>query len=305
MTEPIDYRPLVESFGEEVRRDEPLSRYTVARLGGPADVLIETRTTEMLVRAASLCWENDIPARVIGGGANVLFSDSGYRGAILVNSARRLSFDGESGEVRAESGVGLAYLARESVARGLAGFEWAISVPGTLGGGIVNNAGAHGSDIAASLRTIAILLENGQFYWPVERLDYRYRESSLKRASFCYVVLAAELRLSPGNDPAALRARADEFIAHRKRTQPPGASLGSMFKNPPGDYAGRLIEAAGLKGTGVGGVMISPVHANFFVNRGGGTAGDYLELIRLARETVRQRFGITLELEIEIVPESG
>ncbi len=298
------YQPLIEQFREFIRRDEPLNRHTVARLGGPADVLIKAESMAVLVGAVRLCWQEQIPVRVIGGGANVLFSNQGYRGLILINNVKTMRFS-RSGMIVASSGVSLAQLARESMARGLAGFEWAISVPGTLGGAVVNNAGAHGSDIAASFRFARIASEGEAqtCTWGSRKLDYRYRESALKQSQTHYLVESAALRLSPGHDPAELRARADDYIAHRKRTQPPGASLGSMFKNPPGDYAGRLIEAAGLKGVQAGGVIISPIHANFFVNTGGGMASDYVSLIRLAQKTVRERFGVSLELEIELIGE--
>jgi UDP-N-acetylmuramate dehydrogenase len=139
--------------------------------------------------------------------------------------------------------------------------------------------------------------------WDVEQMRYDYRHSVLKGDRGRYVVLAATLQLEPGHDPGQLKAEADALVARRKQTQPPGASLGSMFKNPQGDYAGRLIEAAGLKGTTIGGVQISPVHANFFINLGQGTASDYRALIDLARETVYEKFGVELELEIECVGE--
>jgi UDP-N-acetylmuramate dehydrogenase len=137
--------------------------------------------------------------------------------------------------------------------------------------------------------------------WGVHQMQYGYRYSLLKGDRGRYIVLGTTLVLEPGHNPDDLNAKADEFVAYRKRTQPPGASLGSIFKNPPGDYAGRLIEAAGLKGTCSGNVMISPVHANFIVNTGEGTAKDYRTLIDLAHDTVLQKFGVALELEIELV----
>jgi UDP-N-acetylmuramate dehydrogenase len=294
-------RPL---FGERLRLDEPLARYTVARLGGPADALIVAESASDLKSVMLAAWEYDWPVRIIGGGANILISDAGFRGLIVINDAKALNIT-DSGLVTAESGVGLIPLCRETMNRGLAGFEWAIGVPGTIGGAVVNNAGAHGGDIAHNLVWADILTSGGaEERWPVERLEYAYRESALKRMSKrgdSFAVLRAALQFEPGHDPAELHHRADEFNAHRKHTQPPGASLGSMFKNPPGDYAGRLIEAAGLKGARVGGVVISPVHANFMVNIGGGTAGDYLALIDLARRMVYDKFGVELELEIELV----
>lgn len=293
-------RPLV---GDRLFLDEPLARYTVARLGGPADALVVVESAAELESVARLAWKQGWPARILGGGANVLISDAGFRGLILVNHARRVRFEGAD-RVTAESGAHLIGLVRQCIERGLAGLEWAIGIPGTLGGAVVNNAGAHGGDMAGCLvKALVVTPEGGAQEWPLERLAYAYRDSALKRRRTPFVVLDASLRLTPGADPKALRARADEFSAHRKRTQPPGASLGSMFKNPPGDYAGRLIEAAGLKGARAGGVVISPAHANFFVNTGGGAAADYHALIRLAQDTVRERFGVALELEIELLGE--
>ncbi len=298
------YEDLLGDLGAgRLKLNEPLSRYTVARLGGPADALITVDTQVLLSTVVQLAWERNWPLRILGGGTNILISDRGFRGLVVINNARQIVF-GEEGLVTADSGTALIHIARESVRRGLSGLEWAIGIPGTLGGAVVNNAGAHGGDMAAALRSAEVMFpRRPPETWPVAQLAYRYRESALKRSVVPFAVLSGRLQLSPGYDPAALQARADEFTAHRKRTQPPGASLGSMFKNPPGDYAGRLIEAAGLKGTRRGGVVISPVHANFFINAGHGTAHDYLDLIRLARKTVREKSGVELALEIELMGE--
>ncbi|MBO9309835.1 MAG: UDP-N-acetylmuramate dehydrogenase, partial [Chloroflexi bacterium] len=228
-------------------------------------------------------------------------SDRGIRGIVILNRADGVTFD-ESGVLIAESGAALIGLARESIARGWAGLTWAIGIPGTLGGAVVNNAGAYGGEIAQCLLW-AEIAEPAQptRRWSCAELAYAYRESALKRRELPFAVLRAALQLQPGADPAALRAEAESHSAHRRRTQPNGASLGSMFKNPPNDYAGRLIEAAGLKGTRVGGVLISPQHANWFINTGDGTADDYLALIRLAQQRVYEQFGVQLELEIELV----
>jgi UDP-N-acetylmuramate dehydrogenase len=294
--------PRRPQLSEEILRDEPLHRYTVARLGGPADILINiTKNDKHLIDVVRLALQYGIPYRIIGGGANVLFSDEGVRGLIIVNHVRTASISRESGLVDASAGYNLIHLTRETIDAGLAGLEWAVNVPGTLGGAIVNNAGAHGSDIAYNLKSIALFTDHVET-WPVERLHYSYRESALKRAPFRFVVLRGLFQLVTGGDPEALRARAESFMAQRRRTQPPGASLGSMFKNPPGQHAGRLIEEAGLKGTRIGGVIVSPLHANFFVNVENGTAADYLALIDHVREKVQQQFGITLELEIELIP---
>jgi UDP-N-acetylmuramate dehydrogenase len=298
-----DYESLHRLYGERLKLNEPLARYTVARLGGPADALISANSTSMLNEVAQAAWQHGIPTRIIGGGANVLFSDLGYRGLIIINDAKAINIH-DDGTVKAESGAVLTHIARQSMSKGLAGFEWAVSVPGTLGGAVVNNAGAHGGDIAAVLASAEVAFPNDKIETlSVDKLNYHYRESALKRRHEPFVVLSGTLQLEPGHDPAELQAKADGFVTHRKTTQPPGASLGSMFKNPPGDYAGRLIEAAGLKGKQIGGVMISPIHANFFVNTGGGTASDYLALIQLAKKTVHDQFGIDLELEVELIGE--
>lgn len=301
---PPDYAAIFGPIvGDRIRLQEPLARYTVARLGGPADCLIVAESAAVLESACRAAWAANLPLRILGGGANVLISDAGVRGAVIVNHARAVQI-GADGLVIAESGVVLPTLARQTIEAGLSGFEWAIGVPGTLGGAVVGNAGAHGRDTAADL-VWAEIAAAGQptERWPHVRLAYAYRESALKGHPAQFAVLRAALQLRPGHDPAVLLAEADAFNQYRRRTQPPGSSLGSMFKNPPGDYAGRLIEAAGLKGTTIGGVTISPVHANFFVNAGGGTAADYLALIRLAQARVQEQFGVSLQLEVELVGE--
>lgn len=297
-------------------QDEPLAKYTSARIGGPADWLLIAHSRGMLAAAVQAARARRIPWRVIGSGSNILVADAGVRGLVIVNKARQIQFGQE--RVLAESGANLSSLARSCIRRGLAGLEWAVSVPGTVGGAVVGNAGAHGSDMAAVLESATILeaqrlptdvgqdVEDTVAEWPVARLAYGYRDSALKRQTregkMTRVVLAATLNLASG-DPEDLARQADTFVAHRKRTQPPGASMGSMFKNPPGDYAGRLIDAAELKGTRVGGAQISPVHANFIINTGEATAADVKGLLDLAQKRVSERFGVQLELEIELVGE--
>lgn len=292
---------------ERMLQNESLARYTAARLGGPADWLyVAKESTDELIEVVQNAWDRGMPVRVLGSGANVLVSDKGVRGLVVINDVSEITFGDWHGgrNVAATGGAGLTVLARRCQSHGLSGFEWAVSVPGTVGGAVVNNAGAHGSDIAASLCDAVVLdAERGPLLMTPADLDYGYRHSSLKaRADRRFLVLMASFGLKP-DDPARIQARMDEFIAYRKRTQPPGASLGSIFKNPPGDYAGRLIEAAGLKGCMIGGVQVSPVHANFFVNIGGATASDYYALIRHVQQAVAAKMGIMLELEIELVGE--
>lgn len=290
----------------EVKIDEPLARYTTARLGGPADLLIEATSADELGAVVVAARSMQLPITILGGGANVLISDAGVRGLTIINKAKRLEFR-QPDVVWCESGVALPTLARECIARGLSGLEWAVGVPGTIGGAVVGNAGAHGRDIAANLLSATVLTGDHEVVeWPKTDLHFDYRRSRIKSEirsqKPATVVLAATFQLTAGN-PAELEKKAAEFNEYRRRTQPPGASLGSMFKNPPGDAAGRLIDQCGLKGTRVGDAEISTVHANFFVNRGHARAADVKALIDLARARVHEHFGIELELEIELVGE--
>jgi UDP-N-acetylmuramate dehydrogenase len=305
------FKDLGAAFGARLQTDLPLARFTAARLGGPADAFLEVRSLDELVQAASLLWQAGQTFTVLGGGSNVLVSDLGIRGVVLLNRARRVRFDLESDppSVWAESGVNFGRLARQAAQKGLSGLEWAAGIPGTLGGAVVGNAGAHGGDMAASLLLAEILHHHGQMEihrqtWPVKDLQYSYRTSRLKHQLGEAVVLGARLRLAHAPF-AEVQSRMDALVAFRRQTQPPGASMGSMFKNPPGDYAGRLIEVAGLKGRRIGQAQISPLHANFFVNLGGARAQDVYGLIHLAQETVQARFGVHLELEIELLGEWG
>jgi UDP-N-acetylmuramate dehydrogenase len=261
-----------------------------------------------LVQAVGLARQHHVPLFVLGSGANILVTDAGFRGLVLENRAGAVIFPpecrpGQAARLLAESGAVLPNLARRCAGRGLSGLEWAVGVPGTVGGAVVNNAGAYGRDMAGMLIRAELLSPAGQRVWqPVEWFEYGYRTSRLKHGpdKGGWVALQAELRLT-GLEVAAIRATMAACTERRKASQPPGATIGSMFKNPPGDYAGRLIEAAGLKGYRCGQAQISTVHANFFQNLGGAAAADVLTLIDTARAAVAQKFGVALELEIEIV----
>ncbi len=292
-------------YPERLLRDEAMARYTAARLGGAADWLyVAKNSVEELAEVVGAAWANEIPVRVLGGGANVLVSDKGVRGLVVINDVTDITFgdwyDGRN--VAAASGTSLTVLARKCASKGLSGLEWAASVPGTVGGAVVNNAGAHGGDMAASLIDIVVMdADKGGRILTLDDLQYEYRMSSLKAQKERRVlVLMAQFGLQSA-DPPAVQARIEHFVAYRKSTQPPGASLGSIFKNPPDDFAGRLIEAAGLKGHTIGGAQVSPIHANFFITHAGTTASDYHNLIRHVQETVQQQSGIELEMEVELV----
>jgi len=303
---------LAEAFGSRLQREIPLARFTAARLGGPAEALIEVHTIEELIQAVQLGWQEKIPLTVLGGGSNVLVSDAGMHGLVVINRAKSVRFEIEEEPpfVWAESGANFGLLARQAAQHGLSGLEWAAGIPGTLGGAVVGNAGAHGQDMAATLRLAEILHHIGterdeavrREVWRVEKLDYSYRSSILKRDPDDVVVLAAELVLKQST-VQEVQSRIDDLVNYRRRTQPPGASMGSMFKNPPGDYAGRLIEAVGLKGYRIGDAQISSLHANFFINLGNASAREIYELIDRARKSVEDKFGVRLELEVELLGE--
>jgi UDP-N-acetylmuramate dehydrogenase len=309
------YEPLREQFGERVQEDASLARYTSTRVGGAADVLITVRSSQELEEAVSWLWKEGFPFLVLGGGSNVLVHNSGFRGVVVLNRAQKIQIDEKHDPpvVWAESGAGLGLVARQVSASGWSGLEWAAGIPGTVGGAVVGNAGAHGSDMAQSIFLAEILhhyprekdpaLKIKKECWAVEKMAYKYRSSILKSHPGKAVVLGAALRLvkPDAGSISDIQARMNAFGEQRRRTQPPGASMGSMFKNPPGDYAGRLIEEAGLKGMKIGSAEISPLHGNFFINHGGASSGDIYALIRQTKKIVFEKFGVELELEIELV----
>ncbi len=291
------------ALGEQVQENALLAPYTSARIGGPADLLVTVRSTDELARAVQLCWESGQEYHLLGAGSNVLVSDKGVRGVVILNRAKGVEFsEGAEKYVWAESGAAFSNVARRAAARGYTGLEWASTVPGTVGGAVYGNAGAFGGDVAHDLLLVEMLTFVGREWWQPQRMAYGYRTSILKRGEEQAVILSAKFNLKYGI-AAEIQATIEQFNRRRKNTQPPGASMGSMFKNPAGDYAGRLIEAAGLKGTRIGGAEISSVHGNFFLNTGETRAAEIKALIELARTTVKNKFGITLELEIELLGE--
>ena len=283
--------------------DEPLRRYTAWKIGGPADALIEPRSTDELVAAVRQARSNGVPVTVLGGGTNVLVRDGGVRGLTvrLAKSLTRVEMGGTS--VVADAGVLYPVLANTTAAKGLAGLEFATGIPGTVGGAVYMNAGAYGSETREVLDWAEVFrAEVGEVVrMPNEDLALSYRKSILHEHPD-WLVLRAGYTLEPG-DTEALKARIKEFRAQRMNGSPNKPSCGSTFKRPPGDFPGRVIEAAGLKGVTVGNIQVSPIHANYLVNLGGGTAEDALELIGLVREMVREKLGVELESEVRVIGE--
>ena len=299
LARPIDM--LYAKLGDKVKENVPLAPYTSARIGGPADIFITADTSTELARIVKLLWKQEMPFTLLGGGSNVLVSDKGIRGVVVMNRAKGVKFHGgDQPSVTVESGVVFSNLANRCASKGFAGLEWAATVPGTIGGAVYGNAGAFGGDMAGNLLNAELLTENGREEFTVEQMGYGYRTSILKRGELKAIVLSAQLALK-NSTREEVTVKIQQFSAHRKATQPPGASMGSMFKNPAGDYAGRLIESAGLKGTRIGNAEISPLHGNFFINHANTKAEDIRALIQLVQKTVKEKQDVELELEIEVI----
>jgi UDP-N-acetylmuramate dehydrogenase len=292
-------------LGPDARAGEPLLRHTSYRIGGPADVFLAARSVEALTTAISAAAERGIPWRIIGSASNLLVSDDGVEGLVVKPMIRGMRLapapDGVEVLIHAEAACMLAAVARKAVLHGLAGLEWAASVPGTVGAAVVNNSGAFGSSVSACLVSAHLFLpgEGIRLVTPLD-LGYEYRGSHLKQGPWRGVVVEACLR-TWRSDAAPLRERLHQVEQLRRTTQPLGPSVGSVFRNPPDHYAGALIEAAGLKGKQLGGAQISTLHANFILNVARATARDVYRLIREVQETVWQRDHVWLMPEIELV----
>lgn len=293
---------------KRARVAEPMARHTSWRIGGPADVFCTVETEQELRAAVDVAKCHDLPWLVLGGGNNILVSDGGIEGLVILNRLRGLAIEGGSNGhpvLACGAGVFFARAAQYSAHNGFTGMEWGIAIPGTVGGGVVNNAGAHSSEVSSALVSADVLDAAGKTdRLTPDDLAYRYRESRLKtpRATRSpLVVTSCRFRLERGDPDVALQ-RIEELRDHRLRTQPvKEASAGSTFVNPPGDAAGALIDRAGLKGRRIGDAQISPLHANFILNLGRATAEDVISLIRLARRDVRDRFGVELHPEVQLI----
>lgn len=300
MSEQINH--LREVLGDRLLENVPLARFSTARVGGSAAGLLNAMTTLELIEFVNLVNQVKMPYKLVGDGSNILFSDSGYDGVIIVNRTHHVAFNLKSVPpcIKTASGVNLITLARKASELGLSGFEWACGIPGTVGGAVYGNAGANGSDIQSNLVTADILQPDGNIQtWNCSQLEYGYRSSILKRQHDPSIIISATFKMK-ASDPVEIKNRMSDYTAKRKISQPSGASLGSIFKNPAGDHAGRLIEEAGLKGMAVGGAEISTKHANFIINSNSATAMDIYRLIKQVQDAVNVKFGILLETEIEL-----
>jgi len=277
---------------------EPMARHTSFHIGGPADLLVVPRDVTDLKVALAFARSEGLPVHVQGGGSNTLVRDGGIRGMVVLLSAfQELERRGE--EVAAGVGVRVSRLLAFCSRQGLAGLEILSGIPGTVGGAVWGNAGAWGGSVADRLARVHLLTAAGEeSTLEREAIPARYRSSGLPAGS---VVTRAVFSLTP-DDPGVIRRRISGYLVERNARQPVEfRSAGSIFKNPPGDHAGRLVEAAGVKGTRKGGAMISEKHGNFILNLGGARAAEVLALVALAQEQVRAATGIVLELEIRVV----
>lgn len=299
MTTPLAER-LQATLRGQVLADAPLARYTSFRIGGPATLLVSPSDPEDLKRALAFAASEGLAVHLLGGGSNTLVRDGGFRGmAIFLNAFQILERRRDG--VAAGAGVRVSRLLAFCCRHGLAGLEILSGVPGTVGGAVWGNAGAWGGATADALASVEIVTAAGEERTlSRQEIPFRYRASGLPAGS---VITQAVFALAP-DDPTAIRRRISGYLVRRNASQPVEfRSAGSIFKNPPGDYAGRLVEQTGLKGSRIGNAMISTKHGNYIVNLGGARAADVLALVALARERVRDATRIDLELEVKIVGE--
>ncbi len=288
---------LAAERGIKLAADAPLGPLTTLRVGGPADRLVTPRTRNELLAALALGRDAGVPVFVLGNGSDLVIADAGVRGLVVRNRARGIEIDGTT--VRVSSGTPMAMLVKRCTAEGLTGLEFGISIPGSVGGAVWANAGAHGSEMRDVVVEVEVDDGGTLRRLPVADCRFAYRESRFKHAA--EIVVGTSLRLAVG-EREAIAAEVDAHQAQRRATQPLAEqNAGSVFRNPPGDHAGRLIEAAGLKGHRLGSAEVSTLHANFILADAGGRAADVRALGDHVRSVVAARFGLELQYEIEFV----
>jgi UDP-N-acetylmuramate dehydrogenase len=293
-------------IGVKTSRDEPLARFTTMRVGGPGDLFAVVHNPFELRALVKFARSRAIPYTLLGRGSNIVISDAGIRGLVIQDRAEGARIDGD--RYHAGAGVAMARAATETQKAGLTGLEYGLAIPGTVGGAVWANAGAHDAETASVLESATVLLADGsERVVPAAELRFAYRDSRFKDAEPlpaggpAEIVMGATFRLQPA-DPDVIKGRLDEIRRWRQTHQPLGIpSAGSVFRNPEGDSAGRLIDELGLKGTRVGGAVVSEKHANFITNDQKGSATDVRRLGELVRARVREAHGIELRFEIEFV----
>ncbi len=291
------YQQLARISGLEVRRDEPMARHTSFGIGGPADILVIPQDTASLLEVVRCLDAADIKPLYIGNGTNLLIRDGGIRGVVVKIAGALTGIEHNSNQLISGAGEALAAVCHHAAQQGLSGMEFAAGIPGSVGGGIVMNAGANGGEIAQVLEWVEAINAGKEVKrYQRSELDFGYRRSQFQAGR--WVITRAAVALTP-TTPSRVRQLMYEAVERRCQSQPVSdQSAGCIFKHPPGDYAGRLLEETNTKGMQVGGAMISPKHANFIINMGGATAADVLALIRQVQDKVEAKFGIRLDTEI-------
>lgn len=286
-------------LGERAQRDVPIGPLTTYRVGGAAALFLEAGDESDLAAARDAVRASGVPVLVVGKGSNLLVADAGFPGLAVVLGEGFADIEVDGTLVRAGGAMALPVLARRTAAAGLTGFEWAVGVPGSVGGAVRMNAGGHGSDMAACVTRARVVDLAGDLDGELDAaaLRFGYRRSSIGPS---HVVVWAELELRPGDRERA-EAEIAEIVRWRREHQPGGQNAGSVFTNPPGDSAGRLVDAAGLKGFRVGSAHVSEKHANFIQADEGGSADDVLALVREVQRRVEDRMGVRLEPELRLV----
>lgn len=285
----------------KVKKNEPLVYHTTIKIGGPADLFIEPSSVENLKQVMSLVKKYSLNWRAIGRGSNLLVSDKGIEGAVIKLSSGIDELKINGTEITVGGGHSLVSLATLISKKGMSGLEFASGIPGSVGGAVYMNAGAHGSDISKILTRAHILFEDGTMEWlSNEEMKFSYRTSVLQKIR-PGIVVEASFQLVEG-DKEAIVSQMIKNKDYRKETQPWNfPCAGSIFRNPLPNYAGKLIEVAGLKGFSIGGAKISEMHGNFIVNAGNATAGDVLALIQHVKDVIYSLYEVKMETEVEIV----
>lgn len=285
----------------KVKQNELLSNHTTIKIGGPADLFIEPSSTENLIKVMELVRKHQFPWRAIGRGSNLLVSDKGIEGVVIKLGSGLDQLTVNDSEIRVGGGYSLVSLATKISKMGLTGLEFASGIPGSVGGAVYMNAGAHGSDISKILSKALILFENGTMEWlSNEEMEFTYRTSVLQKKR-PGIVVEAVFQLEAG-EKTSIVSQMQKNKDYRKETQPWNfPCAGSIFRNPLPNYAGKLIEVAGLKGHSIGGAKISEMHGNFIVNAGNATAGDVLALIQYVKDTIYSLYEVKMETEVEII----
>ena len=284
---------------DKIFTNEPMSKHTSFKIGGPAEIFVKINNVEELKLIIKISKKAEVPITVVGNGSNLLVSDDGIRGIVLKIEFDKIEIE-ESGKLKVGSGVKLAFLAQKCLKEKLKGFEFASGIPGTIGGAIRMNAGAHGSEMKDIVKKITCMTRDGKIQViSNEEAKFEYRNSIFSQND--YIILEAEIQLRKGN-PEEIRSKMDEYATYRKEKQPiEYPSAGSTFKRGNDFITAKLIDECGLKGYQIGGAQVSEKHAGFIINKGNATAEDVKQLMKYVEEQVYNKFGKKIEAEIEII----